>query len=214
MFAIAGKHIIVFSNRRNRADRNLSPLRPAADDNDALSIDFLQRFYGVDLMHNGQRAEILQEHLAFVRADGIEAGHLLPVPRTREALEVLLQSQFKEVGVDLQVKNYPAATLFAPMQSGGVLYGGKYQLAIFQWVNNTPDPDDSTYIGPEWIPPQGQNMMYYQSLIVGKAQHEAVQTFDVRKRKALYDLIQQQIIRDVPEYNFVWQPDIDAANSD
>ena len=134
--------------------------------------------------------------------------------KTREALEVVLQSQFKEAGVELVVKNYPAATLFAPMQAGGVLYGGKYDTAIFQWVNNTPDPDDSTYIGPEWIPPQGQNMMFYQNPVIGKAQHEAVRTFDFAKRKALYDIIQQAIITDVPEYNFVWQAEIAAANSD
>lgn len=34
-------------------------------------------------------APIVSEHVAFVRAAGIEAGHLLPVPRTREALDAL-----------------------------------------------------------------------------------------------------------------------------
>ena len=34
-------------------------------------------------------APLVSEHIAFVRAGGIEAGHLLPVPRTREAIEVL-----------------------------------------------------------------------------------------------------------------------------
>lgn len=33
---------------------------------------------------------LVSEHIAFVRAGGIEAGHLLPLPRTREALEVLV----------------------------------------------------------------------------------------------------------------------------
>ena len=32
-------------------------------------------------------APLVSEHIAFVRAGGREAGHLLPVPRTREALE-------------------------------------------------------------------------------------------------------------------------------
>ncbi|MFI6296147.1 DUF692 family multinuclear iron-containing protein [Nonomuraea sp. NPDC050790] len=32
---------------------------------------------------------LVSEHLAFVRAGGVEAGHLLPVPRTREALGVI-----------------------------------------------------------------------------------------------------------------------------
>ena len=37
-------------------------------------------------------ARLVSEHLAFVRADGMEAGHLLPVPRTREALEVIVDN--------------------------------------------------------------------------------------------------------------------------
>jgi uncharacterized protein len=35
------------------------------------------------------RSPLVSEHVAFVRGGGLEAGHLLPVPRTREALEVL-----------------------------------------------------------------------------------------------------------------------------
>lgn len=35
-------------------------------------------------------APLVSEHLAFVRADGIETGHLLPVPRTEEALEIVV----------------------------------------------------------------------------------------------------------------------------
>ena len=35
------------------------------------------------------QAPLVSEHVAFVRAGGLEAGHLLPVPRTRETLDVL-----------------------------------------------------------------------------------------------------------------------------
>src|SRR5436309_8192787 len=35
------------------------------------------------------RAPVVSEHIAFCGAGGIEAGHLLPVPRTRAALDVL-----------------------------------------------------------------------------------------------------------------------------
>jgi uncharacterized protein (UPF0276 family) len=34
-------------------------------------------------------APLVSEHLAFVRAGGIDSGHLLPVPRTYDALEVM-----------------------------------------------------------------------------------------------------------------------------
>ncbi|MEU4230692.1 DUF692 domain-containing protein [Nonomuraea sp. NPDC026600] len=35
---------------------------------------------------------LVSEHLAFVRAGDLESGHLLPVPRTREALSVIVQN--------------------------------------------------------------------------------------------------------------------------
>lgn len=37
-------------------------------------------------------APLVSEHIAFVRAGGMEAGHLLPVPRSREALDVLVRN--------------------------------------------------------------------------------------------------------------------------
>ncbi|MFI7618081.1 DUF692 domain-containing protein [Nonomuraea terrae] len=37
-------------------------------------------------------APLVSEHLAFVRGGGVEAGHLLPVPRTRESLRVVAEN--------------------------------------------------------------------------------------------------------------------------
>jgi uncharacterized protein (UPF0276 family) len=34
----------------------------------------------------------VSEHIAFVRAGGVEAGHLLPLPRTRDALNVVVEN--------------------------------------------------------------------------------------------------------------------------
>ncbi|WP_141216473.1 DUF692 domain-containing protein, partial [Rhodococcus sp. 14-2483-1-1] len=54
---------------------------------------------------------IVSEHIAFVRADGIEAGHLLPMPRTREALTVLTRNIARTqdgLSVPLAVENIAA----------------------------------------------------------------------------------------------------------
>lgn len=37
-------------------------------------------------------APLVSEHIAFVRAGGLESGHLLPVPRTEAALEILVEN--------------------------------------------------------------------------------------------------------------------------
>ncbi len=43
-------------------------------------------------------APLVSEHIAFVRAGGREAGHLLPIPRTRAALGVLVENVLEAQG--------------------------------------------------------------------------------------------------------------------
>jgi uncharacterized protein len=62
-----------------------------------------------DLLH----APLVSEHVAFVRAGGVEAGHLLPVPRTRAALAALTDNVARtcaELPVPLALE--PIAALF------------------------------------------------------------------------------------------------------
>lgn len=59
------------------------------------------------------RAPLVSEHIAFVRAGGLEAGHLLPLPRTREALEVMqcnVRALRSELDVPIALE--PIAALF------------------------------------------------------------------------------------------------------
>ncbi len=56
-------------------------------------------------------APLVTEHLAFVRAGGREAGHLLPVPRSRDALRVIAENvriAQQELPVPLALENIAA----------------------------------------------------------------------------------------------------------
>jgi uncharacterized protein (UPF0276 family) len=58
-------------------------------------------------------APLVSEHIAFVRAGGLEAGHLLPVPRSREAVDALVANVRRaqaELPVPLALE--PVAALF------------------------------------------------------------------------------------------------------
>lgn len=58
-------------------------------------------------------APLASEHIAFVRGGGLEAGHLLPLPRTRDALDVLVanvRTVRAELPVPLALE--PIAALF------------------------------------------------------------------------------------------------------
>lgn len=58
-------------------------------------------------------APLVSEHIAFVRAGGVEAGHLLPVPRTNEAVAVITRNVAvlqQELSVPLALE--PIAAIF------------------------------------------------------------------------------------------------------
>jgi uncharacterized protein (UPF0276 family) len=71
-------------------------------------------------------APLVSEHLAFVRGGGFETGHLLPLPRTRAALELVL-ANIREA----------KATLSAPLAVENVA-------TLFEWPN--AEMDEATFL--------------------------------------------------------------------
>ena len=134
--------------------------------------------------------------------------------KQRESIEVLLQAAWHSIGVEVTVKNYPAATLFAPASMGGILFAGKTDVALFVFDNPTPDPDDTNYIGPDQVPPAGNNVDYYRNAEIGRLQRDGLASFDLTKRRAAYRGIGRILIAEVPEYVLNFLPEIAAANVD
>jgi uncharacterized protein (UPF0276 family) len=58
-------------------------------------------------------APLVSEHIAFVRAGGVEVGHLLPLPRTREAVEVVAANVRRaQAELPVPIALEPIAALF------------------------------------------------------------------------------------------------------
>lgn len=127
-----------------------------------------------------------------------------------EQSEVLIQSQLKPLGIDIQVRNYPTSLLFA---QNGPLYTGHYDL---EWSldTNAPDPDNSGLWASAFIPPKGANTSWLRDPIVDQTSAAALLTFDHAKRKALYLREEEAIHAAVPAVFFYWQDGYTAYNSD
>ncbi len=58
-------------------------------------------------------APLVSEHIAFVRAGGVEAGHLLPVPRSSEAVDAVVANVRRtQAALDVPIALEPIAALF------------------------------------------------------------------------------------------------------
>ncbi len=133
-------------------------------------------------------------------------------PDTDTQIE-LIRGWYKSIGVDLERKNYDPALLFAEYQNGGILYGGKFDLAIFSWFP-APSGDMSVIYGCESIPPKGQNVPRWCNKTAQAALDRFKLTYDLPEQKLLDDIVQEQIVADVPTFVLNINEDVFATNSD
>jgi peptide/nickel transport system substrate-binding protein len=108
-----------------------------------------------------------------------------------------IQQMYRPLGIEVQLKGFDYATLYAAAQSGGILNGGKFDLAMYSWVSGS-DPDNSSQWTCAMIPPAGNNISRYCSPAMEAAQRLALSTFDRSIRKRAYTQIQAQLLRDAP----------------
>jgi peptide/nickel transport system substrate-binding protein len=115
----------------------------------------------------------------------------------REQAQQLLQQNWKAIGVDMQIQNFPPA----------VMWGDYWMMSQFDTAMVGiafmvgPDPDTTDYFHSESIAAQGgagQNTVQYKNPEVDKILEEASKTVDRDKRRELY-FKQEEIIRhDLP----------------
>lgn len=133
---------------------------------------------------NGQRL-----HLVMANTTGSAVGN---------RLSVVLQAAWKDAGVELEVKQYASALMFAAYGAGGILQTGKFDVSLLAWINGV-DPDDSTLFACDQFPPHGYNQFRYCDASLDALERAALASNDQAVRKRAYARIQQTLVDQVPE---------------
>jgi peptide/nickel transport system substrate-binding protein len=113
-----------------------------------------------------------------------------------KAIQTLVQHQWRDVGIQADVKNYPSSEFF-DNSTAGTLEGGHYDAAIFSWAA-AADPDDNAIYSGNNLAPHGQNAMMWVNKKATDAMADALKTVDQPRRKRDYIIVQQQLALDVP----------------
>ncbi|GAC1316423.1 MAG: hypothetical protein NVSMB21_26300 [Vulcanimicrobiaceae bacterium] len=130
-----------------------------------------------------------------------------------DAVIELIRSTWQQAGVELNVRRYPSALLFAPLDSGGVVLGGKWDAIFFNWGMDAIG-DLSILYGCDAIPPKGQNDARYCDRAASAAMEKFTLEYDERKRQRYAALVQRAIARDVPIVVTSVNEDVYAFNAD
>jgi len=111
----------------------------------------------------------------------------------------LVQENFRDIGVALEVRTYEFTTLYTDVLAGN------FQLYFLQWTGGSlADPDILRRVfHSNQMPPAGFNRGHYSNLEVDRLLDEATVSIDERRRLALYQQVQRMVARDVP-YISLW----------
>ena len=123
----------------------------------------------------------------------------------RAQAQVLLQQRWKEIGVDTQVRSYLPSLFFAPSQTGGILLGGKFDVALSAYFLPSLDPERETFTSSTSIPPAGDNSAFWNNARVTALERSGAGTYDMGARRRAYDEIQHIVSREVPYITMRWR---------
>lgn len=132
---------------------------------------------------------------------------------TGNAVDILVQRDWHDVGIDAVVKSYPTSLFFASAGAGGIVQNSKFDVAFYSWINGT-DPDDSVLFMCDQFPPAGQNVYRFCDAGLDAAERVALVENDRAKRTAAYRTIQRVLARDVPMIPLYFASRISVQNSD
>ncbi|MGC2408388.1 MAG: peptide ABC transporter substrate-binding protein [Candidatus Cybelea sp.] len=133
-------------------------------------------------------------------------------PDTDELIE-LLRSWWSQIGVDISVRHYPSALLFAPLQQGGIVYSKKWDVIIFAWVNDAIG-DYSPIYDCRAFPPNGQNDVRWCNPRAQAAMMSLYGHYRQADRNRDVLTVQTELVKDAPTIVTAIAEDIYAYNSD
>lgn len=153
--------------------------------------------------HDVARAKALLDDAGYPDPDGDG-----PAPRLRLTLKVstnefirlqaaVIQQDLKQAGIDLDVRSYEFATLYADVLKGN------FQLFTLQWVG-VSDPDMLRRVfHSNQMPPSGFNRGYYENPEVDRLIDAASAATTDEERRRLFGAAQRLIAEDAP-YISLW----------
>ena len=128
--------------------------------------------------------------------------------RVQPAAVIRDQENLKAIGIDLDVRSYEFATLYADVLKG------TFQLYTLQWVG-VSDPDMLRRVfHSAQAPPVGFNRGFYSNPDVDRLIDAATVSTDDVERLRLYSDAQRLIARDAPYVSLWYKTNIAVAQAD
>jgi peptide/nickel transport system substrate-binding protein len=133
-------------------------------------------------------------------------------PDTDNRIEIIREG-WKEVGAAMNVRHYPAALFFEPLDQGGIVYGNSWDMIFFAWTNDAIG-DTSGLYSCKSFPPAGQNDPHWCNPKAEAAYSTLYSHYDQSARNKDIAIIEKELVNDVPTVVFDMRAQLTAVNKD
>ncbi|GAC1576020.1 MAG: peptide ABC transporter substrate-binding protein [Candidatus Elarobacter sp.] len=113
------------------------------------------------------------------------------------------------IGAAVTIKAFNVTQFVAPAGEGGPVYGGKFQMALYSFVNGD-DPDTTDQFACANVPPHGYNKSRICDPVLDALLLRGRTEYDSEKRKAIYAKIEALLYREMPIAILYQRPELDT----
>ena len=125
----------------------------------------------------------------------------------------LMRATWKQIGVGIDVHHYPNPQFFGAYADGGILYTGKWDVTLFNWVDD-PIGDFSYLYACNQVPPNGQDVVHWCNPKADAATHALFSHYDQAQRNADDAILFRALAQDRPQFTMSGVEEVYIHNQD
>ncbi len=131
----------------------------------------------------------------------------------RKRAELVLREQFKEIGVDLKIRNYNSTVLYGTYEDGGILKRGKYDVAMYAWLSSPEPATKEALYSAKNIPPKGQNNPRINHARLSDLLQRGSNELDEAERVRIYYEISDILVEEAPVIPLFWYTSLNPCTA-
>jgi peptide/nickel transport system substrate-binding protein len=122
----------------------------------------------------------------------------------RKRTQLVLREQYRDVGIDLSIRNYNSTVLYGTYEDGGILKRGKFDIGMYAWLSSPEPATKEALYSYKNIPPNGQNNPRFHHERISQLLQQGSNELDEAKRIAIYHEISNILVDESPVVPLFW----------
>ncbi len=131
----------------------------------------------------------------------------------REKTEMVLQTQYRDVGIDLRIRNYNATVLYGSYEDGGILKRGKFDIAMYAWLSSPEPATKRALYSADSVPPNGQNHPRIRNDQLTELLDAGAREIDPATRVRIYHHVSDILAEEIPVIPLFWYTTVDLCTA-